>query len=59
MQGELRSERKLKDEAREEERVAKVKLMEKSTEFTVRINELLKISDERDHAIRLAEFADK
>ena len=59
MQGELRSERKLKDEAREEERVAKVKLMEKSTEFTVRINELLKISDERDHAIRLAEVADK
>ena len=59
MQGELRSERRLKDEAREEERVAKVKLMEKSTEFTVRINELLKISDERDHAIRLAEVADK
>ena len=59
LQFDIKKEQKVKDEAKEEERIAKVKLMEKSTEFTVRIKELLKISDERDHALKLAENADK
>lgn len=59
LQEEIKYEQRKKEEVREEERKARIKLMEKTTEFTVRMNELLNIKEERDQALKSAETSEK
>lgn len=59
LQEEIRNEQKRSEAVKDEERKARVRLMEKSTEFTVRMNELLNIKDERDQALQAAENSKK
>lgn len=59
LQEEIKKEQKNTEEMKEEERKARVKLMEKTTEFTVRMNELLNIKEEKDKAVKMAENAEK
>ena len=59
LQEEVKYEHKKKDDALEESRKAKIMLVEKSAEFTVKMNELLHIKDEKEEAIKFAENLEK
>lgn len=59
LQEEIKYEHKKKEEALEDSRKAKTKLVEKSAEFTVKMNELLNIKEEKDEAVKIAENAEK
>jgi len=55
----LNSERLKRDDLKEEGRKANVKVMEMRAEFTVRMNEVLNIKEERDNNVKLAQLAEK
>ena len=59
LQEEVKYESKKKESALEESRKAKQMLVEKSAEFTVKMNELLHIKDEKEEAIKAAENLEK
>jgi len=56
---EIKAAHKETEVAREEERKARIRLMEKSAEFTVRMDELLNIKDEREKAFQMAKNSEK
>ena len=56
---EMKQEKKKTDDVKEEERQTRVRLMEKTAEYTHRMNELLNIKDERDEAFKTADQAEK
>jgi hypothetical protein len=59
LQEEIKKEQQKSEGVKEEERKSRIRLMEKSTEFTVRMNELLNIKDEKDQALQLVENSKK
>ena len=59
LQAEIKNAQRETEAVKENERKAEIKLMEKSAEFTVRMDEFLNIKEEKETAIKLAKNAEK
>mmetsp|Transcript_28948 Transcript_28948/g.25603 ORF Transcript_28948/g.25603 Transcript_28948/m.25603 type:complete len:142 (+) Transcript_28948:242-667(+) len=59
LQDEIKSSQRKTESVREDERKAQIKLMEKSAEFTVKMDEFSNISDEKEKIIVLTQNAEK
>jgi len=59
LQQEIKNEILKTEAVREEDRQFRIKQMEKTTEYTVKMSQLLNIKEEKDIALKLVETAEK